>query len=125
MENQRARLRKAIESAAPRFEFEIKEESKIERAYFHFDFETPSREVAGAIKKIIAKLPAGVATMDYAPEEIVNPDAKGAEVYSPAHDFIFRGKGVLEGDVEGVIATTQVLADIEFVRCDEIDLHRA
>jgi hypothetical protein len=123
-QDQRPRIKAALESAAARYEFEILEESKIERAYFHFGFDTPSRDVAAAIKKIIAKLPSGVTTMDYTPEEIIDPDAKGTEVYSPAHEFVFRGKGVIEGDVAGVIETRTLLADIEFVRCDEIDLHR-
>jgi hypothetical protein len=124
-ESHRARLHEALEAAAPRFEFEVKEEAKIERAYFHFDFDTPSRKVAEEIKLILAKLPAGVAAMDYDPEEIVNPGAKGTEVYSPVHEFVFRGKGVIEGDVDGVIVTRRRLADTEFAHCGEIDLHRA
>ncbi len=123
-EGDRAKLRDAVKKAAPRFEFEILEESKIERGYFHFEFETPSRKVADALKKILAKLPAGVDAMDYEPEEIVDPGARGAEVYSPAHEYIFRGKGVIEGDVGGVIATRMRLVEIEFAQCGEIDLHR-
>jgi hypothetical protein len=124
-DSHRAKLRQAIAAAAPRFQFEIRDESRIERAYFHFDFDTPSRKVAEDIKRILAALPAGVASRDYKPEEIVHPDAKGAEVYSPAHEYVFRGKGVLEGDVGGVIEARARLSGIEFVRCAEIDLHRS
>lgn len=119
-----ARLRKAIESAPRHYKFEIKDEAKIERAYAHFEFETPSRKVANDIKQVLSALPAGVALLDYEPEEIINPAATGAEVYSPAHEYVFRGKGVVEGDVAGVIATRAKLSDIEFVNCGEIDLHR-
>lgn len=123
-EGHRARLHDALAAASPRFSFEIREESRIERAYFHFEFETPSRRVAGEIRAILGGLPAGVAVMDYAPEEVVNPGGRGPEVYSPVHEFVFRGKGVVEGDVAGVIETRKRLSDVEFVNCDEIDLHR-
>lgn len=124
-DGERHALRDAVKKAAPRYEFEILEEDKIERGYFHFEFETPSRKVAAQIKKVFATLPTGVAAMDYDPEEIENPDAKGAEVYTPAHEYIFRGKGVIEGDVGGVIAARKLLAQIEFASCGEIDLHRS
>jgi hypothetical protein len=123
-EGERERLHRALEAAGPRFSFEIKDEAKIGRAYFHFDFDTPSRKVADEIKRALAAPPAGVALMDYDPEEIVNPGATGAEVYSPAHEYVFRGKGVIEGDVGGVIAIRRQLCDNEFVHCGEIDLHR-
>lgn len=123
-ESHRAKLHEAIAAAAPRFEFAIRDEARIERAYFHFTFDTPSRKVAGEIRKTLESLPAGVAVMDFDPEEIVNPGAQGPEVYSPVHEFVFRGKGVIEGDVGGVIDTRRHLADLEFVDCDEIDLHR-
>ena len=119
-----AKLREAVDNAPKEYKFEIKEESKLERAYLHFDFDTPSRKVAGQIKDALSNVPAGVAVLDYKPEEIVHPEAKGTEVYSPAHEFTFRGKGVIEGDVGGVIETRMALADIEFVNCGEIDLHR-
>ncbi len=124
-DRQRAGLRKALEAASGRYGFEIACEDKIERAYFHFEFNTPSRKVADEIKKILGSLPAGVKHTDYAPEEIVHPDAKGAEVYSPAHEYEFHGKGVIEGDVAGVIDVRAALKEIEFAKADEIELHHA
>jgi hypothetical protein len=121
----RDRLRAAIAKAAPRFEFEIAEERRVERAYFPFSFETPSREVAKQIKRALAALPKGVKTADYAPEEVTDPGARGAEVYSPTHEYTFRGRGVIEGDVLGVVAMRRALDAIEFMRCDEINVHHA
>ena len=121
----RSRLHAALEAAAPRYHFEIKEERKIERAYFHFEFETPSRGVADSIKKVFGRLPAGVTVTDYSPEEIIDPKASSAELYAPEHEYVFRGEGVIEGDVFGVIDAHAALADIEFTRCDEIEVHHA
>jgi hypothetical protein len=123
--DQRSRLRSAVEKAPDRYGFKVEEEARIERAYFPFEFDTPSREVAAAIKKVLAALPTGVKATDYIPEEIEDPDAKGAEVYSPAHEYEFRGKGVIEGDPGGVIRARQALGEIEFAKVHEIEIHRA
>jgi hypothetical protein len=119
----RSWLRSALEAAAPRYRFEVKAERKIERAYFHFEFDTPSRAVAEKIKKLFASLPAGAAVRDFTPEEVVDPEARGTEVYAPEHEYVFRGKGVIEGDVVGVVEVRAALSAIDFTTCDEIDLH--
>jgi hypothetical protein len=121
----RAWLHDALAAAGPHYRFEVKGERKIERAYFPFSFETPSRKVADRIKKFFGALPAGVVVTDYTPHEVVDPRAKGTEVYSPVHEYVFRGKGVVEGDVGGVVEARSALAAIEFTRCDEIHVHHA
>ena len=105
--SQRDRLRAAIAQAAPRYAFEIKEERTIERAYFPFSFETPNRKVAEKIKGVLDSLPKGVKAADYAPKEVIDP------------------RGVIEGDVAGVVATRRALLDIDFTKCDEIAVHHA
>lgn len=121
----RAKIRSAIKKAANDFDldFEIVEERKIARAYFHFEFDTPSRDVARKIKAVLDRLPRGVRAADYSPHETMDPDAKGAEVYTPTHDYQFCGKGVVEGDVGGVIDTRDALHEIDFTHCDEIEVH--
>lgn len=118
------KLRKVLETAS-QFSFEIVDEVEILRACFRFEFKTPSREVAAKLKKILDKLPAGVSAVDYDAKEVVDPDAAGAEVYSPAHEYEFRGKGQIEGDVGGVVAAHEALRDIEFARVEEIELRHA
>lgn len=124
-DGQREKLRAAIEQATDRYEFEVINEDRIERAYFPFEFNTPSRKVAADIKRVLSSLPAGVKVTDYHPEEIEHPDAKGAEVYSPAHDYEFRGKGVIEGDPGGVIVARKSIDQIEFAKAQEIEIHHA
>jgi hypothetical protein len=121
----RDRLRAAIKQAPPPFEFDIKEERKIERAYFPFSFETPNRKTAEMIKAVLGSLPKGVKAADYSPHEVTDPSARGPEVYSPAHEYTFSGRGVIEGDVLGVVETRHALMDIEFTKCDEISVHHA
>jgi hypothetical protein len=116
-------LRAALAAAAPRYHFEVREERRIARAYFHFEFDTPSEKVADRIKHVFATLPAGVTPTDFQPREVVDPAAKGAEVYTVEHHYRYQGEGVLEGDVEGVVRVFAVLSEIDFVKCDEIEVH--
>lgn len=114
----------ALAKAAPRYTFEIKEERKVERATFAFKVETPSRQVAKAVKDAVAKPLRGVAITGFAPREELNPSGEGAEVYTPVHDYFFAAEATVEGDI-GVIEMRHKLAAIEFVKCDEIELHEA
>ena len=112
----------ALAKAAPRYRFEIKDERKIERATFSFKVETPSRDVAKAVKDAVAKPPRGVVVTGFVPRETLDSDAKGTEVYSPVHDYVFSAEGAVDGDI-GVIEMRKKLAAIDFVQCDEIELH--
>lgn len=112
----------ALAKAAPRYHFEIKDERRVERATFAFKVETPSLQIAKAVQAAVAKLPRGVAVTDFVQHEELDPSAKGAEVYSPAHDYFYTAKGNVEGDI-GVIEFRQKLSSIDFVKCDEIELH--
>jgi hypothetical protein len=118
----RGAVHDALGKAAPRYKFEIKDERKIERATFYFKVETPSRQVAKAVKDAIAKPPRNVAITGYVPSETEDPSAKGSEGYAPAHDYSFKAEGTVDGDI-GVIELRYKLSAIEFVHCDEIELH--
>jgi hypothetical protein len=118
----RGAVHDALAKAAPRYHFEIKDERKIERATFAFKVETPSRQIAQAVTKVVAKPPRGVAVTGFVPREVLDPSAKGAEVYSPVHDYLFSAEGTVEGDI-GVIEMRQKLSAIDFVECDDIELH--
>ena len=118
----RGTLHDALAKAAPRYKFEIKDERKIERATFSFKVKTPSTKVAKAVKDAIAKPPRNVTITGFAPREREDPSAKGTEVYTPAHEYMFEAEGTVEGDI-AVIEMRAKLAAIEFVTCDEIELH--
>jgi hypothetical protein len=121
--NLRSVVAAAIRQSPEGSDFEIVESKPISRTTFHFKFNTANRSVAGAIKRLLGRHPAGVKLVDYEPEEAVYPDAKGAEGYAPLHEYTFRGKGTIVGDVEGVLKVRQKLEGNEFIHCDEIEIH--
>jgi len=113
----------AIKRAPEEFKFEIAEIVKVTRGYFHFEFETANRQVAGSIKRIMSRLPSGVSLTDYAPEEIINPDAEVVEVYAPMHPYVYKGAGVVEGDVAGVHEMRRRMAQNNHINLDRIEIH--
>jgi hypothetical protein len=119
----RASVDAAIKQSPEDLDIEIVESRRIHRAYFHFKFETANRDVGKRIKRLLDKLPEGVSLTDYEPEEIVDPDAKGVEVYSPVHEYTFKGKGVIEGEPGSVRDVLEKMIDDEFVDCDDIVMH--
>jgi len=105
-------------------DFEVKETRKVTAVAFDFDFRTANRKVADTVKGALEKLPRGVKLVDYEPKEIVDPGAKGVEVYTPAHEYEFKGKGRIRGEVPGVLDMHKRLSDIESFRLDKIEIFR-
>jgi hypothetical protein len=65
-----------------------------------------------------------VKLVDYEPKEIVDPGAKGVEVYTPAHEYEFKGKGHIRGEVPGVLDMHKRLSDIGAFHVDKIEIFR-
>jgi hypothetical protein len=112
----------AIEQAAD-LDFEVVSDDEMHRTSFEFEFETFNKEVASDIKRILRTLPAGLEVVDFEREETTDPDAKGVEIYSPVHDYTFKGKGTVAGDVEKLCAFHAKLAEHEFFEVEDIRLH--
>ena len=102
--------------------FELVSDRKIERASFDFEFETFNKTVAEEIRAAFEPPPAGVKLTGYRPVEERHPDAKGIEMYTPAHEYSFRGKGTAEGDIEKLLKFRQRLDDHDFIDVKDIHL---
>ena len=94
----------------------------IRRAWLEYDFETFNRRVARTIKRFFANLPEGIKRTGRKHEEHVDPHAKGVEMYSPAHDYAFRGKGQLTGDLERLLRLHPKMKAHEFIDVGDINL---
>ncbi|MCX8122902.1 MAG: hypothetical protein N3F66_01900 [Spirochaetes bacterium] len=82
----------------------IKSVKKIESASFEFTFECYAKKYGDEIKNLLKSLPKTVTLVDYIPKEEVHKDVKGTVMYAPDHEYIFKGKGRLVGDIETIIA---------------------
>jgi hypothetical protein len=103
-------IRRAVENAtAFGRRIEIRSERPLAGVRFTFSTVVYSREHAKKIRRIFYQLGEGVRlSEDTAFDEIVDPGAKGIEAYAPVHDFELRGKGSVEGSVDGVVELYRV-----------------
>jgi hypothetical protein len=92
-------------------------------ASFSFAYKCYSAEEGHAIRELIEhELPEGLSLEDYEVKEEIDPDAKGAELYSPVHDYILKGKGLYRGPFEAVKTMALRLRDQSFIHPDKIEL---
>lgn len=117
-------FREAIDVAATTgHDLHVQVERPIDSATFDFSFACFSREGAHRIQGYIRPMPEGVQlSADSHVEQFVDPDAVGAEIYAPTHDFEYRGKGSILGDVEQVIRLHKLFADDELIDAGPLHL---
>ena len=94
---------------------------RLDRAWFTFGAETPSRDAAARIHALVSHPAPGVMLVDEELEE-VDPEAHGVELYAPAHEYTFRARGRITGALDGVVAIRRQLRDTDFVTADPIHL---
>lgn len=81
----------------------IKSVKVIINASFEFKFECYSKKYGDQIKSLLKSIPRTVKLVDYKPKEKIHLNAKGIELYTPDHDYIFEGDGSLVGDIDTII----------------------
>jgi hypothetical protein len=76
----------------------------IEAASFPFRVEAYARDVARQLRgALVEALPDGVGVEDLVETEEKNPEARGAELYAPLHEFVYRASGRVRGPLAGVL----------------------
>lgn len=100
----------------------IKSSKPVKGASFTFSFCAYGRKYADEIKEIIGRIPEGVSLTDYQPTETIDEDAKGVELYTPAHDYVFQGKGIFSGAVEEIIPLRKTLDEHPLVEAGKVAL---
>ncbi|HOJ28773.1 MAG TPA: hypothetical protein PL059_06830 [Spirochaetota bacterium] len=101
----------------------IKSIKKIESASFEFNFECYAKKYGDEIKGIFKSLPKSVKLIDYAPKEEIHKEAKGTELYAPDHEYSFKGKGKLVGDIETIITFNKKFDEHPLIDVSAISLN--
>lgn len=102
---------------------EISGRRRVASAELEFEFRCYSRDEGAAIRRLVEEhLPAGVELVDYQNSEQVEDDARGAELYSPVHDYELEGRGRYRGSIPGVFEMLHRLADQSFVHAGKVHL---
>jgi hypothetical protein len=85
-------------------EIRVEEIREIASAAFDFKVEAYSEPVRDDIRGFLCTAPpAGVRLTGFAEREERDPEAKGVELFAPAHDFSWQAEGTIEGDPAAVL----------------------
>ena len=70
---------------------------------------------------INSDLPDGVMCVDLEKEER-HPEAKGVELFTPAHDYIYKARGTIVGTPPGILEMNRRLCRLDFVQEEPLEL---
>jgi len=96
---------------------------EIKNCSFEFTANAYAKKYGEEIKAIIAAPPAGVTIENFNPVEEMDNSAKGVELYTPVHDYSFKGEGTASGEFGGIIAFRKTLDDHPLVQVSSIKLN--
>ena len=111
-----------LEHYTSKCQFEIEEIHVVTGLRFDFDFEVYNQEIADGLREIIEERPEEVHLTGYDPEETVNENAEGHELYSPEHSYIFSGKGTVAGPFDKVIKLYDSLSEFDQVHLKRLQV---
>jgi hypothetical protein len=102
--------------------FGVHQVREIAEAHCGYEFEIFNREDARALRERLAALPDDLQLVDPVAEEQEDPTAKGAEGYTPEHEYTFKGCGTVGGPLAGVLKARAALAAVPRVKVAAIRL---
>ncbi len=102
---------------------QIKSVKEIKSAEFKFKTKTYAKKYGDEIKEIMQELPKELELLDF--KETVDKDsnAKGVELYTPAHDYEYHSQGKAVGSVKEIIQFRQKLDAHPLVEVSRIKLN--
>ncbi|HPN36531.1 MAG TPA: hypothetical protein PK843_18665 [bacterium] len=94
----------------------------VQSGKFSVKVKNAARGETDIIKQTFAAKPAAVQTLDWHEEEKEDRKAKGIELYTPAHEYLYEASGAFQGELEALIAFRQKVAAFSAVDAKEIEL---
>ena len=89
---------------------------------FGFKAEAYNREIGQKIHDALNEnLPAGVDCVDLEKEEI-DPEAKGVDLFAPAHEYVYKARGTIVGTPPGILEMNRRLVRLDFVHEEPLEL---
>ncbi len=89
---------------------------------FGFKAEAYSPEVGAKIRDALnSDLPDGIMCVDLEKEER-HPEARGVEMFAPAHDYVYKSRGTIVGTPPGILEMNRRLCRLDFVHEEPLEL---
>ncbi|MFT7699621.1 MAG: hypothetical protein ACI8S7_001449, partial [Candidatus Krumholzibacteriia bacterium] len=101
---------------------EISSNRYVRSASMGFEYHAYAPQYSAAILRMFKPLPKGLKMVGFSHEEKKDPDAKGIEAYSVAHEFEASGSGTITGRIDLVIALRRKMADFPLIDAEDIIL---
>ena len=109
--------------AATLVDIRVESSLPIDSGELSFEFKCFSYSDGVAIREVVeTDLSEGVVLEGYETVETIDSDAKGAEMYSPVHEYVLTGQGRFRGPIEGIIVLGRRLDDQDFIHPGRIHL---
>jgi hypothetical protein len=89
---------------------------------FGFKAEAYNPEIGAKIHDAInSNLPDGIMCVDLEKEKR-HPEAKGVELFAPAHDYVYKSRGTILGTPPGILEMNRRLVRLDFVHEEPLEL---
>jgi hypothetical protein len=116
-------LKRCFDQAADLLGVRIRSDKPIRSASFKFKYSAYSQAAAKELDDLLSRMPDRVRlSEDYQPQIVVDRQAEGIEMYTPAHAYEVRGSGTATGDLEAIIELHRLAKDHELMKVERISL---
>ncbi|HLE60424.1 MAG TPA: hypothetical protein VI700_02710 [Thermoanaerobaculaceae bacterium] len=113
----------ALRSRGRKADLGLESVREVVRARMPFSAEAFSPDVAERIRqKLLTGLPPGVEGENIEESEERDPSARGAELYTPEHAYVYRVSGTFVGPLPGIIEMRQRARNLPFVKVKALEL---
>ncbi|HDR05112.1 MAG TPA: hypothetical protein ENN84_07700 [Candidatus Marinimicrobia bacterium] len=113
-------LLKQIKATEAESGLKVISEKLIKSGRFYFSFTIHNKELGQRAKEILHNLPEGVELQDFTEMEETDEKAKGIELYSPAYEYTYEGKGLMHGAFHDVSKMYLSVKRSEFAQLVEL-----
>ncbi len=97
---------------------------RVKSGQFEVAINSASRDESKAVKEMLKLRPPVVEMIDWQQSVEIDKEARGVELYTPAHEYQFKASGSFKGAVDVLIAFRQKLTEFSSVTAKEIKLER-
>jgi hypothetical protein len=113
----------ALRSRGGEAELGLESVREVVRARMPFSAQAFSRDVAEKVRqKLVMGLPPGVEGDNIEESEERDPNARGPELYTPEHAYVYRVAGTFVGPLPGIIEMRRRARELPFVKVKAVEL---
>ncbi len=118
----RGLLKRKAKQVLAKTDVSLVSDRKISRAEFKFSYLAYAPRYAAEIATLLDDLPKGARLVSHKRKEHIDPSAKGAEGYTPVHDYEVNGSGEIRGRFDLVLDAHLKLERHPLVEVEDIEL---